>query len=246
MAGVLYSVALPIGNPKDITLRAKEILERVSWIACEDTRKFQEIAQRIPISYRGKLFSYYAPKEREKAPFLLSLLERGEEVALVSDAGSPGISDPGRILIEECWKRQIPVVPVPGPSSLCALLMVSPFPNEPFLFLGFLPRKKGKRRRVFQEYQNFGGVIGFMESVHRVEEVLKELEGFFPRAKIFIGREMTKIYEEYFYGSLKEAILWLEKRKKGEFLLFLWNQKKELSSLEDSSMNNRGTIRRDI
>ncbi|RME88102.1 MAG: 16S rRNA (cytidine(1402)-2'-O)-methyltransferase [Candidatus Hydrogenedentota bacterium] len=221
MKGCLYVVGLPIGNAQDLTPRAKEVLQTVDFILAEDTRKFRSNCRYFGIHTLAKVFAYHSHNEMQSAKEIIKFLLEGNKVALVSDAGSPAISDPGRILIDQCYTSQIPVIPIPGPSAFSTLMSISPFPSTPSLFLGFLSTKQGKKKKELEKYQNFQGSIFIFESVHRMEKTLLLLLELWGNLPIFIGREMTKTHEEYFLGDIEAALSWLpEKRGEFSFVIF--------------------------
>ncbi len=214
--GKLYVVPTPIGNLKDITLRALEVLREVDFIICEDTRRTKILLEHYQI--KGKrLVSYYAPKERERLPLILKLLE-GKKGALVSDAGTPLISDPGFILLREVLKRGMEVEVLPGPTSVITALVGCGIKTDRFMFLGFLP-KKG-RKGLFEELKKIRETtfVCFLNP-KSLEKVLKDLREVFGQdLQVCIARELTKLHEEYIRGSLKE-IMERKITKKGEMVL---------------------------
>lgn len=216
--GILYSVALPIGMPQDLTERARDVLARVDFIACEDTRKFLELCRRASLATQARLLVHNPFGEAASAEGLLKLLEAGQSGALVTDAGTPRLSDPGSRILRLCFENNIRVVPIPGPSALTALLSVTPFSVDPFVFLGFLSPKSGRRQNELKRYLDFDGAIALYESVHRIEKCLADVALLFPTAEILVGREMTKTHEEFFLGTVENALLWA-KGKQGEFAL---------------------------
>lgn len=219
-AGTLYVVALPLGNVADLSNRAREILQQIGFIACEDTRKLRELFRRAGLDSNARLLVHNAFNEKNSAAGLIALLKEGNDVALVSDAGTPHVSDPGVHLLRQCYVDNIAVVPVPGPSALTALLSIAPFATEPLLFLGFLSPKPGRRQNTLQHYSHFTGSIALYESVHRLRQCLADIASVFPNAEILIGREMTKTHEEFFWGKVEDAIKWAD-GKKGEFTLLI-------------------------
>jgi 16S rRNA (cytidine1402-2'-O)-methyltransferase len=199
-AGCLYLVATPIGNLEDITLRALRVLREADLIACEDTRQTRKLLQHYGIA--KELTSYHAHNELTRAPELIIQLEQGARVALVSDAGTPIVSDPGLRLVVLCLRHHIPVVPIPGPSAFVAALTASGLPTEEFLFVGFLPSRAGARRKKLEELKSETRVLVLYEAPHRLEEALSDAaEILGPRAAV-IAREVTKIHEEFLRGSL--------------------------------------------
>ncbi len=198
----LYLVATPIGNLEDITLRALRILREVRWIACEDTRHTATLLQHHGI--RARLVSYHEHNERQRAPELLAALERGESGALVTDAGTPLVSDPGFRLVSACIARGIPVVPLPGPSAVLAALAGSGLPCDEFLFAGFLPARRGERRRALERLRDEPRTIVLFESPHRVAASLSDAAEILGPRPAVLARELTKIYEEFRRGRLSE------------------------------------------
>jgi len=219
--GKLYVVATPIGNLKDITLRALEVLREVNFIACEDTRRTLILLNHYNIKDK-KLISYYEPKESVQVPKVLKLLEK-EDVALVSDAGIPSISDPGYRLIKACVEKGIPVEVIPGPSAVLTALVGSGLPTDRFAFLGFLPRKG--LEKFFEEVKTYADttLIAF-ESPNRLVKSLQDMEKVYGgEVQVCVARELTKVHEEYIRGKLKDVLEDLQKRPeiKGEVVL-LW------------------------
>jgi 16S rRNA (cytidine1402-2'-O)-methyltransferase len=200
--GCLYLVATPIGNLEDITLRAIRVLKEADVIACEDTRQTQKLLQHYGI--HKELISYHAHNELTRAPELVIELEQGAEVALVSDAGTPVVSDPGFRLVSLCLRHRIPVIPVPGPSAFVAALAASGLPTEEFLFVGFLPSRAGARRKALDALKSENRTIVLYEAPHRLVETLADAaEVMGPRPAV-VAREITKIHEEFLRGNLAE------------------------------------------
>ncbi len=206
--GTLYVVATPIGNLEDITLRALRILREVDLIAAEDTRHTAKLLRHYGI--RKAMVSYHEHNERRRTPQLIAHLREGRSVALLSDAGTPGISDPGYELVRACVAEGIPVVPVPGPSALLAALVVSGLPVDRFLFGGFVPRKAGERRSFFEELKSVRATLVFFESPERLLETLRDLREGMGDRRLAVCRELTKLHEEVFRGTVTEAIAHLE------------------------------------
>ena len=202
--GTLYVIATPLGNLGDITLRAIRILETCDVIACETPRITQRLLAALSIQ-KKRLFTYRDAGEAKSTQHLTDILKNGRSVALVSDAGTPTISDPGYRLIKQCRDEQIPVIPIPGGNAALAALSVSGFPTHAFLFLGFLPVKSGARKRLLETYKNFGGSIIFYESPYRIRKTVAALKEIFePERLVFIARELTKLNETFCRGTLSE------------------------------------------
>jgi 16S rRNA (cytidine1402-2'-O)-methyltransferase len=218
--GVLYVVATPIGNLEDITLRALRILKEVDFIAAEDTRHTKKLLTHYDIP--TPLTSYYDHIEADKAPALIAQLQAGKNIALVSDAGTPGIADPGYRLVKGAAEVGIAVVPIPGPSTVTALLSVGGLPTDRFAFEGFLPAKSSHRRKVLQQLKDEERTLIFFESPHRLLESLLEIEAVLGARLIVIGRELTKRYEEVLRGTISEVRASLLTREvKGEVALLI-------------------------
>ncbi|HHF52622.1 MAG: 16S rRNA (cytidine(1402)-2'-O)-methyltransferase [Candidatus Aminicenantes bacterium] len=202
--GILYLVATPIGNLEDLTFRALNTLKEVDAVACEDTRETLKLLNHYHIKKR--LISYYHPKEKQKIPLILTLLKEGKNIALVSDAGTPGISDPGYPLIQETLKHKITIVPIPGPSAVTAALPASGLPNHRFLFLGFPPVKKTASRKLLLSLKDEPSTLVFYIPTRKIPVFLELInESLGPRS-IVIAREMTKIYEQFIRGTSKEIL----------------------------------------
>jgi len=210
-------VATPIGNLKDITIRAIETLKQVDLILCEDTRHAKKFLNHYRID--KPLMSYFEGNESKRTPEVIKILKEGKDVALISDAGTPTISDPGYRLIRAAREEGIDVIPVPGPSAVIAALSVSGLPTDRFLFEGFLPRKQGKRRKRLQELSEFDGSIVIYESPLRIKRTLNEILEIMGDRRVFIGREITKMHEEYLFGWLSEIIDRV--KEKGEFVIVI-------------------------
>ncbi len=214
----LYIVPTPIGNLKDITLRSLDVLKNVNYIVCEDTRRTKILLDHYEIKNK-KLISYFAPFEDKKIPLILKILEK-ENVALVVDAGMPAISDPGYKLIKACLENNINIEVLPGPSAFLTTLVGSGLPTDKFLFLGFLP-KKGLEN-YFVKLKDLEVTIIFYDSPKRILKDLKIIEKVFGNCQIVIAREISKIYEEYLRGDIKEIIENLKnKNLKGEITVIL-------------------------
>jgi 16S rRNA (cytidine1402-2'-O)-methyltransferase len=200
--GCLYLVATPIGNLEDITLRALRVLKEADLIACEDTRQTQKLLQHYAI--HKELISYHAHNELTRAPELVIQLEEGAQVALVSDAGTPVVSDPGHRLVVLCLRHHIPVVPIPGPSAFVAALAASGLPTEEFLFVGFLPSRAGARRKKLDVLKSEPRALILYEAPHRLADTLSDSADILGSRHAVVAREVTKIHEEFLRGSLPE------------------------------------------
>src|SRR6184192_3045740 len=218
----LYLVATPIGNLEDITLRALRVLKEADLIACEDTRQTQKLLNHYGISART--ISYHEHNEMTRAPELVLDLERGGRVALVTDAGMPGISDPGFRLISLAIRHHVAVVPIPGASAFLAALVASGLPADSFRFSGFLPAKRGQRRKMLESIQGSPRTQVFYEAPHRVKEAVEDIvEVLGAERHIVIAREVTKIHEEFLRGRASEVLQTLKARAevKGEITLLI-------------------------
>jgi len=220
-----YVVATPIGNLGDITLRAIETLKNVDLILCEDTRTTKHLLDKYEI--KTPTMSYHAQSKLAKIDKIFELLEEGKSLALVSDAGTPTISDPGAILIskiKENFGEKVEVIPIPGVTAIIAALSASGLPTHEFTFLGFLPHKKG-RETIFKEIAGAKRTMIFYESPHRILKTLESLNKFCPNKKICLARELTKIYEEFKSGSPTELLEYLIQnpiKQKGEFTVLVF------------------------
>lgn len=220
MSGTLFVVATPIGNLGDITFRAVETLKSVAYIACEDTRHTLGLLRHLGID--KPLLRYDDHSHHQSVRRILSLLGSGQSVALVSDAGTPAISDPGRRLAKEVRLAGHRVVPIPGPSSLITALSAAGLDDEGFVFLGFLPRKKGPAVRLLREALRLGKTLVVLESPFRLVSTLLMIEEEQLPVEVVVARELTKFHEEFVYGSAKMVREQLEKRDKlGECVVLL-------------------------
>jgi len=214
--GTLWVVATPIGNLEDITLRALRVLGEVGAIAAEDTRVTSRLLARHGI--RKPLISYRAPVEARTLNRVLAALVEGD-VALVSDAGTPTVSDPGQRLVEAAWAAGHRVSPLPGPSSVTAAVAVAGYPGAGFAFAGYLPRKSGERRRFFESLREERRSTVAFESPHRVLKSLAELAEVLPERQLTVCREITKLHEEVLRGTAGEVLAALDGRARGEFTM---------------------------
>ena len=220
MSGTLYVVATPIGNLEDITLRAVRVLKEVDLVACEDTRHTRALLTHFAIG--TKTVSYHDHNARERAPELLERLAAGASVALVSDAGTPGVSDPGYRLVTGAAERGVRVVPVPGPSAAVAALCAGGLPTDQFLFAGFLPPKSAARRRRLGELVAERSTLVFYEAPHRIAGALADALEVLGDRRAVVARELTKLHEEFLRGTLSEVAAALDAgRRRGEFVLLV-------------------------
>lgn len=222
MKGMLYIVATPIGNLADITLRAIETLKSVDIVLCEDTRVTRTLLEHYEI--KTPAMSYHQHSTEAKVREIAALLAEGKNLALVTDAGTPGISDPGNLLIQSLVRSSEPIVivPIPGPSAVIAALSISGFPTDKFLFLGFPPHKN-KRQKFFLEVAASEHTVAFYESNHRIKKCLSELQMVLkPDQQVVICRELTKKFESVYRGTIQEIIT-MNIPEKGEFVVIIQN-----------------------
>jgi len=223
-SGTLYVCGTPIGNLEDITLRVIRILGDVDLIASEDTRTTAKLLQKFDIT--TKQTSYHRHNINIKTQKLIEQLKNGENIALVSDAGMPGISDPGEDIISRCIKEEIPVTVLPGPSSVTTALVLSGISTQKFVFEGFLPRDGKTRKKKLKELKEEARTIVIFLSPHRISRELKDLDGVMGNRNVFLGRELTKRFEECFRGTVQELISHIENREiKGEITLVVEGKK---------------------
>lgn len=202
-AGKLYIVGTPIGNLEDITLRALNTLKASNLIACEDTRRTQKLLNHYDI--RTRTISYHEHNEMTRAPELVLKMEQGSIISLVSDAGTPVLSDPGFRLVHLAVRHKITVIPIPGPSALVTALTAAGLPMNEFIFMGFLPAKKSARRKALAELALFEKTIVLYEAPHRIVESLRDLHEVLGEREIVIAREVTKVHEEFLRGTVAEV-----------------------------------------
>ena len=222
--GTLYIVATPVGNLEDITFRAVKILKEVDLIAAEDTRHSKKLLSHYDI--RTKLVSCHEHNEINKTPQLITHLKNGFNIALICDAGTPSISDPGYNLVTAVAKEQINVIPIPGCSAAIAGLSVSGLPTDSFLFLGFLSKKQQKQKQALEAIKNQSATLVFYESPRRIKNLIATMINILGDRKAFLAREITKLHEEYIRGNLTDILKALEKKEtvKGECSLFIQGQ----------------------
>jgi 16S rRNA (cytidine1402-2'-O)-methyltransferase len=221
LSGTLYIVATPIGNLEDITFRAVRVLREADLIACEDTRQTRKLLDRYGIA--KPLTSYHEHNELRRSAELLGELQAGKNIALVTDAGTPLISDPGYRLVAGARKLGIPVSPIPGPGAFLAALSASGLPTDSFVFLGFLPPKKSQRRKALESWKSFPATLVFYEAPHRIVETLQDIEEVLGTRDVVLARELTKVHEEFLSGPSAEVLEALARRPplKGEITLLV-------------------------
>ena len=218
--GTLYIVATPIGNLGDITRRAEEVLREVDLVAAEDTRHSRKLLSALGIS--TEMISYREHNRKDAAKMIIAKLEQGRDIALITDAGTPGVSDPGHYLVGLCVEESIPVVPVPGPSAVTALLSASGMELTRFLFQGFLPPKTKAREEVLEQLAASGFPLVIYESPNRILSTLSAIADIMGDRQVVLGREMTKLYEEFIRGTAAEVAHHLQEGKiKGEVSILI-------------------------
>ncbi len=230
-SGTLYIVATPIGNLEDISLRALKILQGVSVIACEDTRHSLKLLNHHSI--KNRLIAYHSYNEKNSSHGIVEMLKSGQSAALISDGGTPCISDPGYLLVKHCRDNSIPVIPIPGASAFVSLLSVSSFRTDRFAFFGFLSPKGGRRLNELKKSSEFEGTLIFYESPHRIIKLVEDIKTVFDQTDICIGKEITKINETVFIGNAEQALNYFKddysdsKKINGEFTVLIANYKKK-------------------
>ncbi|MCL5010543.1 MAG: 16S rRNA (cytidine(1402)-2'-O)-methyltransferase [Patescibacteria group bacterium] len=226
--GILYIVSTPIGNLQDITLRAINILKSVDVVLCEDTRVSGILLKKIYEDHlfqkRPKLVSYYEENEKIRIPMVIQFLRNGDNIALISDSGTPTISDPGFKLVREALVQGVKVESIPGPTSLVSALVTSGLPTDKFIFLGFLPKKKGHRKKILEALsmtlKQIKATVILFEAPHRLLELLAELRAVFSDIDIVVARELTKVHEEVKRGRISDlSSFYLLKKPKGEIVV---------------------------
>lgn len=216
--GKLYLVPTPIGNLKDITLRALEVLQEADFVAAEDTRQTLKLLNHFNI--KKSLISYHKFNEQNKSDKIIEILEQGKNIALVSDAGTPGISDPGSVIVSRCIEKNIPFEVLPGATAITTALVYSGLDTTKFLFRGFLPRENKDRKPIISELLSCQETLIFYEAPHRLLDTLSFLEKELGNRKIAVCRELTKLYQEIYRGTLSEAVeYFVENKPRGEFVL---------------------------
>jgi 16S rRNA (cytidine1402-2'-O)-methyltransferase len=218
LARGLYIVSTPIGNLADITLRALQVLKNVDLIACEDTRHTSILLNHYQI--KNKLISYHEYNKKERTEELIKLIKAAQSIALVTDAGTPGISDPGYYLIRETVKQNLPVIPIPGPSALLSALVISGLPSDRFVFEGFLPKRDGRKRRKLEDLKQETHTMIFYDSPYRVLASLQDIYEIFGDRPMVLVRELTKKFETVMRGKISEIIRDITGKKlKGEIVI---------------------------
>ncbi len=231
--GILYIVSTPIGNLEDITLRALRVLKEVDVIAAEDTRHSLKLLNHYGIS--KPMISYWGERERGRAEEIMKKLRAGLSVALISDAGTPGISDPGSVLIRAALQEGITAVPVPGPSACIAALSVSGLTTEEFTFVGFLPPKISQRRKRLDELKHEPRTLVFYEAPHRIVDVLSDMEAAFGARRAVLSREITKLHEETVRGTIPEIAKAIQSRTiAGEYVIIIEGKEKEVRTADEA------------
>ena len=233
MNGKLYIVATPIGNLEDITIRALKILKEVDLIAAEDTRQTLKLLNHFEIS--KPLISYHRHNEDVKSNILIEKLENGENIALVSDAGTPGICDPGEEVIRKAIEEGITVIPIPGACAMINALIVSGLPTKEFNFLGFLPLNKKLRKEKLNEIEKSEKTIIIYEAPHKMKSTLLDLKNILKNRKIVLARELTKIHEEFIRKNIDELLQEIDNLK-GEMILIIEGNK--IENKEENELNN--------
>ena len=217
--GHLFVVGTPIGNLEDITLRAISTLQNVDLILAEDTRNSKKLLSAHNID--TKMMSYHEHSNEKETKRIISLLLDGKNLALISDAGTPTISDPGYGLIRDCIKKEIKIIPIPGASAITTAMSVSGLPSDSFTFFGFLPQKKGRMKKI-KELLNVDNTIILFESPFRLEKTLNQLKEYLGNRSVVVGRELTKLYEEIIRGNLEDVIKYFSQSKvKGEIVIMI-------------------------
>lgn len=237
MSGILYTVATPIGNLGDISSRAIKTLEKSDYILCEDTRVSSKLLSYLNLN--KKLIPYHKFNEKEQLNRIVNDLKTGTNIALISDAGTPCISDPGRVLVNELYAQNIKISPISGPCAVSTFLCAIPKSDEPYTFIGFIPRQKSEQKAVFEQYSNSDLV--FYESPNRILKTLENIsELISPDAKIAIGRELTKLYEEFLVDTAQNLILHFKsKPPKGEMVVMLYKKETDKSNPIDEEIVNK-------
>ena len=232
MSGTLYLVATPIGNLGDMTPRAVEVLAAADLIAAEDTRRTLQLLNHFSI--KGKLIHYDENNKEKQGPVLLQELLEGKNIALVTDAGFPGISDPGEAMAKLAIEKGVTVVPVPGANACLTALVASGLPSTPFFFGAFLPKSKKNRKEQLEKWKNIPATVVLYEAPHRIVDVLEEILAAWGDRQMAFGRELTKLHEEFWRGTVSQAIAYLkENTPRGEFVLVIAQAQEALAKDEE-------------
>ena len=243
LTGTLFVVSTPIGNLEDITLRALRVLKEVDFIVVEDTRRSLKLLNYYGIS--KPLISYWSAKEKVKTEVVIKKLRSGLSVALISDEGTPGISDPGYLLIKEAIEKNINITPIPGPSAFVAALSVAGLPAEEFTFIGFLPSKAAQRRKKLKELALEPRTLVFYEAPHRLLDTLSDMEEIFREREAAVAKEMTKIYEEILRGSISGILDMLEDRTiAGEYVIVVEESRRDGVTMDEALEEVRALIKK--
>ena len=232
----LYIVSTPIGNLKDITIRALEILKQSEFILCEDTRISKNLLNKYEI--KSKLISNHKFNEKKNILKIIKHLRSGKIISLISDAGTPTISDPGSVLVNECVENNINIIPIPGPSAVATAISISGFSDQ-FYFNGFLPEKKQQVKNELKRLSEFGSSLIFFVSPKKINKIIPEIKKYFSQRKIVICREITKVFEEFLRVNVDELEVF-EKEPKGEITVVISEKKNDINSskiLSESDMN---------
>lgn len=236
MKGTLYIVSTPIGNLEDITLRALRVMKEVDFIAAEDTRHSLKLLSHYGIS--KPVISYWRERERIRSDKIMEKLRSGQSVALISDSGTPGISDPGAILIQKAIGENVRIISIPGPSAFVAALSLSGLPAEEFTFIGFLPSKKGQRQKLLKDLIFEQRTLIFYEAPHRIVDVLSDMEEIFKDRKAALVKEITKIHEEVLRGTVSGILIALKNTKiAGEYVILVEGRTGEKKSISEDILS---------
>ena len=238
----LYIVSTPIGNLKDITIRAVEILKQSDFILCEDTRISKNLLNKYEI--KSKLISNHKFNEKKNTLKIIEYLKSGKIISLISDAGTPTISDPGSVLINECVKNNIKIVPLPGPSAVATVMSISGFSDQ-FFFYGFLPEKKQQIESELKRLSEFNSTLVFFISPKKINKIIPEIKKYFKERKIVICREITKLYEEFIRVNVNELKVF-KKQPKGEITVVISERKNDINCSKDLSESDKTLIKKMI
>ena len=238
----LYIVSTPIGNLKDITIRALEILEQSEFILCEDTRISKNLLNKYEI--KSKLISNHKFNEKKNILKIIEYLKSGKTISLISDAGTPAISDPGSLLVNECVKNNINIIPIPGPSAVATAISISGFSDQ-FYFNGFLPEKKQQVTNELKRLSEFGSSLVFFVSPKKINKIIPEIKKHFSERKIVICREITKLFEEFLRASVNELEVF-QKEPKGEITVVISEKKNDINSSKNLSESDMNIIKKMI